>query len=303
MACEALHDAKALGFTSAGVNFTGGEPFLPESNLPQLLKTAHSLNLKTRINTNAWWGTEKSILLGDLRFASCGHVIRWLRDMEVEILALSFDKRFMADPHFGDRTISVIRECEAQGQPYQVVITGAKPNEVELAWHRLTSIEGIVPHHMIPVHMDLVDLGSASELPVSDVEVNASCDGKGFFRPIYLHISPSGGVRTCLYAASAEWLGNLNTRSLRDIRNEFDRHPVVERFRRNTLSELADEYLTTYSECGYRLPKHPCASSVLIVKLMEELLRIKRLKGRSPTKKERLSLIRNIAADFNLGRR
>ncbi|MBN1515654.1 radical SAM protein [Candidatus Sumerlaeota bacterium] len=299
-ASQALYDAKSLGLTSSGVNFTGGEPFLSGSNLPELLKTAQSLKLNTRINTNAWWGNERHINLGSIRFSSCSHVISWLREMEVAILALSFDKRYDDNPLYWNRIISVIRECENQGQHYQIVITGAKQEEIEHAWCKLTEIEGITPNHMIPVHMEIVDLGAAANLQDKDISNGSSCSGKGFYRPNFLHINPTGGVRTCLYAPGSQWLGNIYTHSLIDICNEFENNFVVMTFCRNTLDQLTDTYLTKYVENGYQLPKHPCASSVLIVRAIEDQHFFEQQKGRISTADESNMIVKSIAEDYNL---
>ena len=72
---QALHDAWFAGLVSAGVNFTGGEPFLPQSNLPEFVETARSLKIEVRINTNGWWGKQERVRVGDMEFRSPSHVV------------------------------------------------------------------------------------------------------------------------------------------------------------------------------------------------------------------------------------
>ena len=115
---KALTDIRSIGFTPIGVNFTGGEIFLPGSNLPELLETAQSLKIDVRVNTNGWWGNQVNIGVGSLRFPSASHVVGWLRDLDVSILALSFDQRYEKNSALLDSVISAIKVCEQQGQHY-----------------------------------------------------------------------------------------------------------------------------------------------------------------------------------------
>ena len=55
--CKAIVDAWFAGLLTTGINFTGGEVFLPDSNLPEILETAKSLHLAVRVNTNGFWGS------------------------------------------------------------------------------------------------------------------------------------------------------------------------------------------------------------------------------------------------------
>ncbi len=110
-----LREGKDLGFTDSGVNFTGGEPFLRGSNLPELLKAAKYLGLDVRGNTNGWWGGHKEITIGSEKFATCKDVIKWLKRKKVALLALSLDQRYETNATLLNSVINVMRECEAQG--------------------------------------------------------------------------------------------------------------------------------------------------------------------------------------------
>jgi len=299
---RALKDATALGYTSTGVNFTGGEPFLPGSNLPDMVELAHSLNLTVRINTNGWWGCQRNIMIGSLQFPSSMDVIGWLLDMKVTGLALSFDQRYKSNPGLWEPVVSIIRECERQGMLYQIVATGVSPEEMLEALNRLKVVERIHPKYMIPVPMDMIDLGGAAGSLDDTLETKACpCGGrKGFYRPELLHISPAGGVRTCLYAPGSEWLGNINTQTLIQIADGFENNCVVEAFRSFTIDQLIEKYLPLNNSNVYQLPKHPCAIAACIARAIEEYDRFKKIQGRKPLTEDLRKIHANIEKHYNL---
>ncbi len=113
---------------------------------------------------------------------------------------------------------------------------------------------------------EMVDLGAASGLEGVSGESQMYCEGKGFYRPQFLHINPNGGVRTCMYASGASWLGNINNESLSEISDSFSRNPVVDFFSSNgaTKRNLVEKI---YS--GKDTPKHPCSLAVKIADIVE----------------------------------
>lgn len=298
-AIQALQDSKSLGFTSSGVNFTGGEPFLPDSNLFELVTAARSLDLSVRVNTNGWWGGKQNIRVGSLEFASYLHVVGWLKNMDISALALSLDRRYDENPALWDSVISVIRECECQGLQYQIIFTGSTPEDRYYAWDRLTREKTIQLDHMIPATMEMVDLGAAST--VQDICINSEyfCGGKGFYRPQFLHISPTGGVRTCLYAPGSQWLGNIHEQTLCEIADAFAGNPVVHLFcdDRRMLESVAE---LLYSVEGYQLPRHPCGLSMIVARTVDERFQLEKRLGRIPSEKEFSQVFAHIAKDYQL---
>jgi MoaA/NifB/PqqE/SkfB family radical SAM enzyme len=247
---HALQDAWFAGLAITGINFTGGEVFVPASNLPELVETARSLDLEVRINTSGWWGNKNNIQVGRLSFATPGHVIEWLRERNIAFLALSFDERYENNPESWQPVASIIRECERTGQNYQIVCTGLTENQLREGWYRLVKDYGIVPRHLYPVAMEMIDIGGAAKtanLPLkpshfANLLIHSPCEGKGFTRPIYLHVGPDGGVRTCLYSPGSGYLGNINKESLLHITNSFSTNPVASLFNQGDFKAFVQEY-------------------------------------------------------------
>ncbi len=162
--------------------------------------------------------------------------------------------------------------------------------------------EGIYPEYMSPFENEMVDIGVVADSMVETFDYKScfSCDGKGFFRPSYLHISPAGGVRTCLYAPNSEWLGNINNQTLSQVASDFADNCVVGAFRSNTIVQLREKYIAPYFAKAYRMPKHPCANSAVIARIIEELNIFRKQQGRKPTSKDLRTIHENIANDYNL---
>jgi MoaA/NifB/PqqE/SkfB family radical SAM enzyme len=307
LAKKAIKDAHHAGITSTGINFTGGEVFLPESNLPDLVETAQSLHVEVRINTNGWWGDQKNIRVGSRIFPSAKHIVSWLRDMDIAALALSFDRRYEKASHLWHSVVSIIRECETQGQPYQVICTGVKPEEIIEGWYRLTEDEGINPQYLIPVEMEMIDIGGAAEQTQGSLQLETlakavrktTCRGKGFFRPACLHICPDGGVRTCLYSSGAGWLGNIYQKSLIQIIKEFPENCVVEAFSSNDYDFLIETFMEPHAHT-YRSTRHPCAISAILSRVVEKYDLFEREQGRKPKHEEQRLIHEQVARELNL---
>lgn len=267
-AIKCLNEAKELGFTYSGVNFTGGEPFLRGSNLPELLKATKRMGLKVRVNTNGWWGGSQDINIGSERFSSCRQVVNWLKIQNITLLALSLDQRYETNVKLFNSIRNVMQECESQGLYYQLIHTRSSQTDSTHFLERLEKEKQIRFDYMIPVDMEMVDLGAASNSEGISTDSQMYCKGKGFYRPQFLHINPSGGVRTCMYASGSSWLGNINDESLYEIANNFDKNTVVIFFSSNccTRGKLVEQI---YSEKETHLPKHPCALAVKVAKNIE----------------------------------
>ncbi|SHO49210.1 radical SAM protein [Desulfopila aestuarii] len=263
-----MKEGQELGFTDSGVNFTGGEPFLGGSNLPERLKAAKCLGLDVRVNTNGWWGGRQDINIGSEYFSSGRQVVKWLKRQDIALLALSLDQRYERNVVLLNSVLSVMQECEEQGLYYQLIHTRSLQTESTHFWQRLEQEKKIRFDYMIPVNMEMVDLGEASGSDNINIESQMHCGGKGFYRPQFLHVNPSGGARTCMYASGSSWLGNINHESLNEIADKFYNNVVVEFFSSNcdARSNLVEQI---YSRKDNHLPKHPCALAVKIAKDIE----------------------------------
>ena len=271
---RALHDAWFAGLASTGVNFTGGEVFLPQSNLPEFVEAARSLPLDVRINTNGWWGKQETVRIGKLEFRSPGRVVGWLREMGVGILALSLDRRYRERPVAWRPVVAIVQECERHRLFYQFVCTGVDWYGEDEAFCRMLRDAGVTFDHLAP--MAMVDVGGAagqveghiaSETLATAVR-RSDCGGSWFYRPWWLHVAPDGGVRTCLYAPGGGWLGNIHRESLLQIVNGFSECPVTGAFCREELAPLAERFVEPYARI-YRSVEHPCAASAVLARIIE----------------------------------
>jgi hypothetical protein len=209
---QVLRDAWFAGVASTGVNFTGGEVFASQSNLPELVKAARSLGVNVRINTNGWWGDRENIRLGKLMFQSAGHLIGWLRETGVAILALSYDRRYADRPDAWPPVVVIVRECERQGQDYQFVCTGEGAAGASSLCDELVRRARVSPRHCVP--MEMIDIGGASgpitkplrSESVAEAVDQSPCGGRGFFMPHTLHIAPDGAFAVaCMHQEADGW--------------------------------------------------------------------------------------------------
>ncbi len=138
----------------------------------------------------------------------------------------------------------------------------------------LTDRAGISPNRLVP--MEMIDIGGASGQDgnplrwssVLELGYCVPCEGKGFFRPSILHISPDGGVRTCLYAPGGGWLGSVNRESLLDIVNRFPENLVTAAFTSGEAESFAETHIKPYAQV-YRSVNHPCAALAVLARAIE----------------------------------
>jgi sulfatase maturation enzyme AslB (radical SAM superfamily) len=94
MVAQALDDASWLGLARAGVNFTGGEVYLPGSPILELIELASRVGIDVRSNTNAWWGGRAHFTVGAKRFKTDSALVNHLRDIGLKVLVMSMDNRY-----------------------------------------------------------------------------------------------------------------------------------------------------------------------------------------------------------------
>lgn len=274
-----LEQAQVLGLLRRGLNVTGGETFRPGSPLLEVLAMAQRLGIPTRANTNAWWGLGSAIAIGQHTFASDAAVVEALQVRGLHRLALSLDDRYSQYPQLLDRVLRVCRLCESAGLEVELVCTGSSPELIHAVKTSLQASLGHPPQHLRLTPMELVDVGAAApqELrplrprTLAALAQTADCRGHGFDRPYYLHVTPDGGVRSCLYAPGAGWLGNLHHQSLQEILNAAALNPVVALFAGGDLEAFVQEHLEPWAHL-YRQPAHACTAAALIARLVERLV-------------------------------
>ena len=276
---KVLEEAKWLGLLVQGLNVTGGETFLPDSPVLEVIELSQRLGIPTRANTNAWWGEQSRIQIGEHRFADDRSVVEALRKRGLMRLALSLDDRYKQYPHLLSRVVQVASLCEQIGQDYELVATDPSRQVRESFLAELfVALGSRKPEHLGLTPMSVVDVGAASP---TEVKANGSmnlaglartsdCKGEGFHRPYYLHINPSGGVRSCMYAPGSGWHGNIKNQSLIEILNNAARNPVFRCFEQDDLEGFVERYFEPWQH-HYRQIEHGCAASALIARLVEQV--------------------------------
>jgi len=305
-----LHDAKWLGLTTLGVNFTGGETFTLGSPILELLAVAKDIGTPVRANTNASWGGQTDIKIGDRVFATDEDVMNALRDRKLGRLALSLDNRYDQYPKLLDRVIRVALLCETAKQHYEVVATEPRADIVKLAVEKLTAALGRKPNYLSITPMETVDIGAAAlhnqglleSKTLEDLAQTSPCATFGFHRPNYLHVAPDGGVRTCMYAPGAGWHGNIIHERLPKILNNASENPIYLLFKSNNFALFVDKHITPWQHL-YKEITHGCTASAIIARIAEEVHRKENTCNRRLTAKEMEELHKKIASDYHLNAR
>lgn len=306
-AMRALDDGALLGLTQVGVNFTGGEIYLPGSPIFNLIDHAASLGTKIRSNTNAWWGNRTCIRIGDRHFESDQAVVAALKSAGLSRLALSMDSRYEQYPELLDRVVRVASLCEDSALSYEVVTTDAPDEIADEAMSRLRKILGREPAHLILTPMETVDIGAAAgdaSIPLdserlADQTWETPCKRKGFYRPSYLHVNPDGGVRSCLYAPAANVFGNINSQRLHEILNQADRNPVWRLFADGDVEQFVATRIEPWQHI-YREIQHPCGASAMIARVAAAIHEHEAHWGRVASELETAGIHHRVAAEMNL---
>ena len=252
------------------INFTGGEVLGNRDDIFEIIEFTHSLGIQIRLNTNSWWADKTDFTVGKLHFASARHLVEHMKSLGVNVLAFSCDMRLNL-PEKRKNLISSIKLCEAAGVTYQLVFTGVETGEM---WNMIFSLseECGKLEYMIPVRMEMVDIGAAAEL---DEKIycwqsnKAPCNKKGFYRPTSLHISPDGKVRTCRYALGLSDCGSLQKMTMPDIINNYPHRANHDLFSDPIKFEKAEKELLLPYLHHYHTVIHECTRFVIIARAAE----------------------------------
>jgi organic radical activating enzyme len=290
-----------------GVNFTGGEIYVPGSPILELISSTAKRGISIRSNTNAWWGNRQGFTIGSRRFESDHDLIEELKHLGLSRLVLSLDQRYEQYPDLLDRVLRVASLCERTSLKYEFVATDASPDLSEKAHQSLVRILGHNPEHLLLTPMKTVDIGAAAQ-PSEDLLESSRlpaltrqspCERKGFFQPEFLHVNPDGGFRSCLYAPGAGVLGNILEDSLMTILNRFDKNPVVQLYGQQSLEEFVVQSIKPW-EHEYRPVEHPCAASALIAKVASRVSQKQSELSRSLTTEEMQDIHQSIGSELGI---
>ena len=271
---DAIFRAYMAGLCQKGINFTGGEVLGNRDDLFDVLEYTNSLQIPYRINTNSWWATKEKLTICNKSFSSPIDLVAYLKSIGMKMFAFSFDERYKENRQDISNLIESIKLCERAGVNYQVIFTGVQDKNIKTLILDLHRICNFPLKRLILVSMDLVDVGSASDLEIDVFKRQSnkcSCNKKGFLRPEFLHISPDGNVRTCLYANGLANVGSLKNQSLTELVNSFPYNKQNYSFSSDEVyeeqfNELVRPYLSVY-----RPIVHECTSHIILAKAIERL--------------------------------
>ena len=160
--------------------------------------------------------------------------------------------------------------------------------------------------HLSLVPMQMLDIGGAASAftqargarqDLATLALQSDCRGKGFYHPTLLHIDPSGGVRSCLYAPGLRNLGNLNESSLIGIINRFPDNSVSLAFSKHEIRRVSEEIFLPEI---WKTISHPCTASVVIARLVDAASGVAAAEGHPQNRDRLIQINRSIAQELNL---
>ena len=111
---DAIDQASFAGIVSAGVNFTGGEPFQATIDLFDLIAHATKGGVRTRLNTSADWGHGGPVRVSGEEFPHPESVVQRLLECGLDVLAISADRRLIQRPSLVDCVSNVANACASR---------------------------------------------------------------------------------------------------------------------------------------------------------------------------------------------
>ena len=109
-------------------------------------------------------------------------MVIYLKYTGLSVFAFSYDERYER-ANLPYNLLESIKLCEEESVYYQIIFTGITLKEVGNIICDFENAIGDVLRYLIPVTMELVDIGGASELMLSGYNWQSnkcSCDDRGF---------------------------------------------------------------------------------------------------------------------------
>lgn len=292
---EVIFQTYISGLCEMGINFTGGEVLGNRSDFLDILEYTHSLGISFRINTNSWWARKRDLSICGMLFRTADNLLKYLKSMGLKIVAFSFDDRYQGDLSLAENLLESIRLCEANHIDYDIIFTGVESSKMIDYIYQIKNILGLKLKYMTPGQSEMVDIGGAANLDRKNFAWQSNrmyCKSKGFYRPRFLHVSPSGKIRTCLYGVGLSNFGDVSIESLPDLSNRFHGNSANAIFlNQEKQKELFEEFVNPYLGM-YKTIFHECTKSIILAKTLEQILE---------RPKSQLQKIHNsIAAEMNL---
>jgi hypothetical protein len=260
-----------------------------------ILEAVHRLKIPFRLNTNSWWAGRKDLTIAGRTFKDGAELVRYIKSLGCIRIAFSFDKRYHGSIDSAPVLIESIRICENEGMPYEVILTGLESDIALSNYHKLLNMLGqnrLNYNHTFSI-AEMVDVGGAADLE-NEIYLRqdnkAGCKGKGFYRPVYLHIDPYGKVRSCMNGVGMGNLGDLHEKSFPEILNEFTGNPANEMFTDPGIFEANFEQIIGPYLHMYKPLRHQCTRMIVLSRFLE-------MKGKGDTPE---NIHRKIASELNL---
>ncbi|MEL7562613.1 radical SAM protein [Dehalogenimonas sp. 4OHTPN] len=254
------------GLCTVGINFTGGEALGHRDDLFEIMAYTGRLGIPWRLNTNSWWAGKADLELFGRHFPSSQDLVLYLKDLGLQRFALSFDERMVDSKRVNDLLCS-ISLCEMNDIDYEVIFTGIESAEASRV---ITLIKKALKCNFLPhltiVYNEMVDVGGAIDSAGRHSwQSNLSpCMGTGFYHPAYLHISPEGKVRTCMYASDAANVGDVRKDDFIDLINRFPGNEIGRFFTSPVKKQQAIARLTAQGAEKYKALIHECARNAFV---------------------------------------
>ena len=269
----AIRQVWLSGLCTTGINFTGGEALGHRDDLFELMSFTNGMGIPFRLNTNSWWAGERNIQAGDRVFSDDEELVRFLKILGLKQFAFSFDDR-MADKAKTNRLMRCIALCEKIGVDYQMIFTGFEDTHVgRIVAELKKALRVNWLARLTVVRNELVDTGGAKldEAGRQRWQTNlADCGGTGYYHPAYLHISPEGRVRTCMYAVGTANVGDLRLIPLPELVNNYPRNETGQVFASRLRQQQLVQNLSERQAREFRLLKHQCAKNAFMAKILEK---------------------------------
>lgn len=257
------------GLCTTGINFTGGEVLGNRNDLFEIMKYTQSLSIPFRLNTNSWWSLEKRLDICGQLFSPL-ELVRYLKSIGLKQFAFSYDSR-LVNPDLKNKLIESIKLCETARIGFQLIFTGVEPIKINGIVDALRRATGYYLYYLEPVWNEMVDIGGCTggNEAYAWQSNKAPCRDKGFYHPVYLHISPGGKVRTCMYAVGSVNVGDITERPFADLINEFPNSEIGCHFtnptkKQSVFAELVEPYLSMY-----RPIVHECTRNAVLARTIE----------------------------------
>jgi MoaA/NifB/PqqE/SkfB family radical SAM enzyme len=271
---ENVKIAKVLGLIKAGVNITGGEVLGQRDDLFDILEGIREMGISFRLNTNSWWARKTDMTIAGKFFKNGTDLIRYIKSLGCARIAFSFDGRYKNKLSLAPDFVESVRICEKTGMSFEIIFTGIEESIVMTVYYELLKTLGKRRlNHIGKITVEeMVDVGGAADSTseMFDKQENiAPCNGRGFYRPVFLHFDPYGRVRTCLYGVGLANVGDLRTDTLPVILNNFVANPDSEFFSSSDVFEENFKNIIGPYLHFYKPVRHQCTRMVIFARYLE----------------------------------